>query len=306
MEDVQRRSQRARETREHLARTLEAICPDPWRTFTTRAHVLLGTTLATSECVHHVGQRLTTLGSDLSSPSAVWAPLTPASADAARTRLAGTVWQRSELATLAYRGFLALGRALARIGVSANALTYASLVFALVGCLAAARGYFVPAALAIVIGGACDALDGVVARSTNTTSRYGALLDSTIDRVSDTLPLLGIVVFHAHFPVLALLPGLALIGAIVIPYARARTEALGAKLPSLFMRRPERVVLLVACLMLGGWHAVPGSAALLLLVGTALLALLNLVGGIVVLRAARRALDGSGVATTVEPAFRGS
>jgi phosphatidylglycerophosphate synthase len=249
---------------------------------------------------------LTTLGTDLSSPNAVWTPLKPPPADPGLSRLAGTVWQRIELAVLAYRGFLAIGRGLARIGVSANALTYASLVFALAGCVGAASGYFIPAALAIVLGGACDALDGVVARSTNTTSRYGALLDSTIDRVSDTLPLLGIVVFHAHFPVLALLPGLALIGAVVIPYARARTEALGAKLPSLFMRRPERVILLVACLLFGGWHAAPGSAALLLLGGTGLLAILNLAGGVVVLRAARRALDGFSGGATTEPALRGS
>ena len=234
----------------------------------------------------------------------MWAPLKPPVVDPVRARLAGTVWQRSEVATWAYRGFLALGRGLARLGVSANALTYASLVFAFGGCLAAALGYFIPAALAIVVGGACDALDGVVARSTNTTSRYGALLDSTVDRVSDSLPLLGIVVFHAHFPVLALLPGLALIGAIVIPYARARAEALGAKLPSLFMRRPERVILLVICLLLGGVHAVPGSPALLLLAGTALLAGLNVTGGVIVLRAARRALDG-GMVAKAEPTLRG-
>jgi phosphatidylglycerophosphate synthase len=272
---------------------------------TIHQHLLPGTTLATSESVHHVGQRLTTLGTDLSSPSAVWTPLKPPPADPAAARLAGTVWQRSEVATLAYRGFFALGRGLGRVGVSANALTYASLVFAFCGCLLAARGYFVPAALAVVVGGICDALDGVVARSTNTTSRFGALLDSTIDRVSDTLPLLGIGVFYAHLPLFALLPGLALIGAIVIPYARARTEALGAKLPSLFMRRPERVVLLVGCLLLGGWHAAPGSAAPWLLLGTALLALLNVVGGVVVLRAARQALDGSANGAP-PPALRGS
>jgi hypothetical protein len=96
---------------------------------------------------------------------------------------------------------------------------------------------------------------------------------------------------------------LALIGAIVIPYARARAEALGAKLPSLFMRRPERVILLVVCLLLGGVHTAPGSPASLLLAGTALLAVLNLTGGVIVLRAARRALDGAVV--KAEPTLRG-
>lgn len=216
-----------------------------------------------------------------------------ASAEAAQTRLAGTIWQRSELAQLAYRAFFALGAALGRVGVTANALTYASLIFAASSCIAAARGYFVPAAIALVIGGLCDALDGVVARTTGSVSRYGALLDSTVDRVSDTLPLLGILVFHAHEPLFAFIPGLALIGAMVIPYARARTEALGGALPSLFMRRPERVVLLVLCLLFGGWHTELGSPALLLLIGTALLAVLNAIGGVLVLRAAERALGGA-------------
>jgi CDP-diacylglycerol--glycerol-3-phosphate 3-phosphatidyltransferase len=233
------------------------------------------------------------LGTDLSSPSAVWVPPRSAAAEAAQTRLAGTVWQRSELAQLAYRAFYSLGAALGRIGVTANALTYASLVFAATSCIAAARGYFAAAAFALIVGGLCDALDGVVARTTGTVSRYGAVLDSTVDRVSDTLPLLGILVFHAHEPLFAFIPGLALIGAVVIPYARARTEALGAALPSLFMRRPERVVLLVICLLFGGFHTQLGSPALLLLVGTALLAVLNAVGGVMVLRAAERALAGT-------------
>ncbi|MFZ5896627.1 MAG: CDP-alcohol phosphatidyltransferase family protein [Myxococcota bacterium] len=235
------------------------------------------------------------LGTDLSSPSAVWAPPQSAAAEAARARLSGTIWQRSDLALFAYRAFFSLGAALGRAGVSANALTYASLVFAATSCIAAARGYFAPAALALIVGGLCDALDGVVARTTGTVSRYGALLDSTVDRVSDTLPLLGILVFHAHEPLLAIIPGLALIGAMVIPYARARTEALGGTLPSLFMRRPERVVLLVVCLLLGGWHAPLGAPAALLLVGTTLLAVLNAIGGVLVLRAAERALEGAPV-----------
>ncbi|MGC4094141.1 MAG: CDP-alcohol phosphatidyltransferase family protein [Polyangiaceae bacterium] len=194
------------------------------------------------------------------------------------------------MARLAYRAFYSLGAFLGRLGVSANALTYTSLVFAATSCVAAARGYFVTAALALIVGGLCDALDGVVARTTGTVSKYGALLDSTVDRIADTLPLLGILVFHAHEPLLASFAGVALLGATVIPYARARAEALGASLPALFMRRPERVVILVVCLLLGGWHAPLGESAHLLLFGTAILAVLNTVGCVLVLRAAARAL----------------
>jgi CDP-diacylglycerol--glycerol-3-phosphate 3-phosphatidyltransferase len=205
-------------------------------------------------------------------------------------RLSGTLWEHNELAELVYTGFAGFGRWLARLGVSANGLTYASVVFALGSCVAAALGQLVLAAFAAAVGGACDALDGVVARSSGTVSRFGALLDSTVDRVSDALPLLGIMVFYAHTPLFVLAPGLALLGAIVISYARARAEALGVVLPSLFMRRPERVLLLIVGLFLGGVYRHSVLPAPLLLGVCTLLALFNAAGGVQVLRAARRAL----------------
>ena len=192
-----------------------------------------------------------------------------------------------------YRGFYGFGVWLGRVVVSANALTYTSLAFAAAACVGAGAGAFALAALAVVAGGVCDALDGIVARSTGTVSRYGALLDSTVDRVTDALPLLGVLVFYADAPTLAVVPGLALLGAVVIPYVRARTEALGASLPSLFMRRPERLVLLIVCLLLGELESAAQIAVPLLLLGTLILAVLNTFGGVLVLRAARVALDAS-------------
>jgi CDP-diacylglycerol--glycerol-3-phosphate 3-phosphatidyltransferase len=207
-----------------------------------------------------------------------------------RLRLTGTIWEHNPVAAGVYVAVAGLGLRLARMGVTANALTYASVVFAFASCVAICAGHLVVAAVVTVVAGACDALDGVVARGAGTVSRYGALLDSTLDRVSDALPLLGVLVFYAEWPQFALAPGLALLGAIVISYARARAESLGAVLPSLFMRRPERVVLLVIGLLLGGLYQHPALPAPLLLVAASLLALLNAAGGLQLLRAARRAL----------------
>jgi len=189
-----------------------------------------------------------------------------------------------------YRGAVGLGRGLARLGISANAITYVSLGFAVLSCVFAAMGAFALASLAVVLSGVCDALDGVIARSTNTVSRYGALLDSTIDRVTDALPLLGILIYFGGTPLLALIPGLAMLGSFVIPYARARAEALGIALPTLFMRRPERLVLLVAFLLLGALPVEAPIPAPLLLVGLLVLVILNTWGAVTVLRAARSAL----------------
>lgn len=252
----------------------------------------------------HVSTRVQTL-SDLTGPTPPWSPQgdrekklassperrsRPAQS-APQNRLARTVWERNQIATWAYRGFVALGTVLGKLGISANGLTYTSLLLGVVAFGFAARGQFWLAAFSVFAGGVLDALDGIVARTTGTVSRYGALLDSTVDRVTDALPLLGVLLFYGSSLPLSFITALALVGSIVIPYARARAEALGAKLPTLFMRRPERVVLLVACFLLGEVELGLGLPAPLLAFGVAVLAVLSAVGAISVLRAARNALN---------------
>lgn len=251
----------------------------------------------------HVTDHVQTL-TDLTGRTPPWTP--PGGREtksAPQNRLARTVWERNQIATWAYAGFVALGKLLAKLGVSANGLTYTSLLLGLVAFGFAAQGAFLLAALAVFSGGVLDALDGIVARQTGTTSRYGALLDSTVDRVTDALPLLGVLLFYgAGSPVLSLVTVVALVGSIVIPYARARAEALGAKLPTLFMRRPERIVLLVASFLLGEVELGIGVAAPLLALGVLVLAVLSSVGAISVLRAARRSLgSGDGSELPVRP-----
>jgi CDP-diacylglycerol---glycerol-3-phosphate 3-phosphatidyltransferase len=209
----------------------------------------------------------------------------------AQERLRGTVWERVVLAHLLYRGLMAFGRALGRAGVSADALTYGSLVGAGAAAIAAASGEVGWAAVLVLASGALDVLDGVVARATGTVSRFGALLDSTVDRLADGLPLLGVMIFYGKDTLLAVIPAVALLGGFSVSYVRARAEALGAVLPPLFMRRAERVLLVAVSLLLG-LVSVPaaGSRAPLMLAGLAILAALNLVAVVAALRSARLAL----------------
>jgi phosphatidylinositol phosphate synthase len=231
-----------------------------------------------------------TLGTDVSRPPALWAPPSESKSQAPSARLSQTVWERSLVAGLLYRGMFGLGRWLGRIGVTANVLTYLSLVVAAIGGGLAALGIFGWAALMIILGGVCDALDGIVARTTGTVTRYGALLDSSIDRVTDALPLVGILVFYGAEPELAPIPAVALLAAIVIPYVRARAESLGVDMPPLYWRRPERLVATVVCLLLGTVPLELGVPAPLLLGGVVLLSILNVVAALSALSAARRAL----------------
>jgi CDP-diacylglycerol--glycerol-3-phosphate 3-phosphatidyltransferase len=211
-------------------------------------------------------------------------------ADYVDERLRGTVWENSESAHLAYRACLAFGRGLGHVGISANMLTVGSLLLAGVAAVAVAFGHFVLGAAIVLASGAFDILDGVVARATGRATKFGALLDSTVDRLADGLPLLGLAVVYAEYGPFAAIPVAAMLGAFCISYVRARAESLGASLPPLFMRRAERVLLLTLSLLLSAVPVVAPVRAPLLLAGLCLMAVLNLAATAWALRAAYVAL----------------
>ncbi|HVJ16290.1 MAG TPA: CDP-alcohol phosphatidyltransferase family protein [Polyangiaceae bacterium] len=209
----------------------------------------------------------------------------------AKVRLRGTVWERVDLAHGAYSALTSVGGVIGRTGISPNAITWLSLLIAAVSGVAVLLGSFALGALLLVASGLCDALDGAVARATGRVSPFGALLDSTIDRLADALPLIGMMVFFASRPGLALIPAVAMLGAFVVPYVRARAEGLGVTLPPLFMRRPERLVLLVLSLLLGTLPITGPVPQILMLVGVGLMAVLSFYGAVSALRAAQVALE---------------
>jgi CDP-diacylglycerol--glycerol-3-phosphate 3-phosphatidyltransferase len=213
------------------------------------------------------------------------------SVDYAARRLRDTVWS-SRAGEFVYRLLTRLGTNLSRLGVSADAITWLSIVLAGAAALSIGFGQFVPGAVLVALSGSCDAIDGAVARASGTSTRYGALLDSTMDRVADGLPLLGIMAFYAGSP-LVLVPACAMMTAFLVSYVRARTESLGAALPPLFMRRAERLVALLVALLVAPLEVMGAPMeAPLLLVGVTVLGATSGLGGIWALRTARQALAG--------------
>jgi CDP-diacylglycerol---glycerol-3-phosphate 3-phosphatidyltransferase len=206
--------------------------------------------------------------------------------DEVSKKLRGGVWERSELARGTYAAVLGLGRWLSARGITPNSLTYAALSLALASGVAAAFGHYLLAAGCLIVSGAFDLLDGVVARAAHLSSRFGALLDSTVDRLADALPLLGLVVACAQNP---LAPGIlvvAMISGFAVSYVRARAEGLGISLPPLFMRRAERLVLLLLALVVGSITApgFPSEVAMLSIIGV--MGLLSVVAAVWALRSA--------------------
>lgn len=103
----------------------------------------------------------------------------------------------------------------------------------------------------ILVGGAFDLLDGILARVNGRVTRFGALFDSTLDRIADGFIFLGIAwhFFIIHDTEAFLITLLCMIASYLISYVRARAEGLGVSCDVGIIERPERVVLLaLGCL----------------------------------------------------------
>jgi len=134
--------------------------------------------------------------------------------------------------------------ALVRWSIPASALTSLSLLLSCMAALQVATGHFGIGGWLYLLGGACDFLDGRVARGSGSSSKAGAALDSIVDRYVESILLLGLMWHYRHGWVL-IAASLALVGSLLVPYVRARGEGLGVSFPNVgLMQRPERVAIL--------------------------------------------------------------
>ncbi len=144
------------------------------------------------------------------------------------------------------RRLLPLCRVLAGFGVRPNQITLAGTLVCLLGAVLVAGDRLVLGGLVWLAGSALDMVDGALARSQDQVSRGGAFLDSTLDRISEGVLFIAIAYhFAAQGAALeAALTVVALLGALLVSYTRARAEALGAECKVGIITRAERVVLL--------------------------------------------------------------
>lgn len=133
-----------------------------------------------------------------------------------------------------------------KIPLNPNALTITGFIITVVAAFVIPHNIRL-GGLLILLGGLFDALDGVVARVQNKTTRFGAFLDSVLDRYSDAFLFLSIAWYLAgkgdHNG--AFLSLGTLVGAFLISYARARAEGLGESCHTGIMERPERLAFLI-------------------------------------------------------------
>jgi CDP-diacylglycerol--glycerol-3-phosphate 3-phosphatidyltransferase len=154
---------------------------------------------------------------------------------------------------LGFRGAVQpLALALARAGVQANWLTYLGFILNVGVAVLVAQGWLGVGGLVFLIVNALDFLDGAVARAAGTAGAFGAFLDSVLDRYSEAVVFIGLIVWYsrADDPFAVAVTALALAGSFMVSYCRARAEGLGLDCEVGLLQRPERIVVLGLGLML--------------------------------------------------------
>ncbi len=156
-------------------------------------------------------------------------------------------------------------RPLAGLGITPNTLTVLGLLLSILTAFIIAQGWLLAGGLLVLFAGIFDMLDGAMARARNAASTFGAFFDSTLDRYSESIILFGLLCyalrepglqdrfwpFGYEQPWLIALIYIAVVGSLMVSYAKARAEGLGLECKTGLLARPERVVILAIGLLTG-------------------------------------------------------
>lgn len=156
---------------------------------------------------------------------------------------------------------------LARSRLKPNTLTWLALATSVIAAGTIVTSHLLISGVLVLLAGLLDILDGTLARLTNQTTRFGALLDSTFDRISEAVVLLGLLVLYAREGggVEVVLVFLAMVSSFITSYIRARAEGLGIDCPVGLFTRTERVIILALGLFWGQFYKFSILIALLVL-----------------------------------------
>src|SRR5947207_3567951 len=154
----------------------------------------------------------------------------------------------------------AMVRWLAHGHISPNILTIIGVAINVGSGLLFGYGRFFWAGIVLIVANLFDMLDGQVARLSGRVTSFGGFLDSSLDRLSDMVVFVGLMIFYArdtefHSTLNVFLAGAGLMGSVMVSYASARAESLISKCDVGFLKRPERVVLFI----IGALSTHPGS-----------------------------------------------
>lgn len=157
--------------------------------------------------------------------------------------------------------------AIARTGITPNGITAIGFIVNAAAAVLAARGMLLAAGIVMLAGSGLDLVDGALARATGRATRFGAVFDAVLDRYSEAVVLLGLLVYELDRDrnVQVTLLFAALTGSVLVSYVRARAETMGMRPREGLFTRPERVVLTALAMIIGHWWSGAITGALWIL-----------------------------------------
>ena len=146
-------------------------------------------------------------------------------------------------------------RWLALSRIHPDMLTFIGLVINGVAAALQASGRFLPAGVVMIAAGLFDMVDGRVARETQQVTLFGGFFDSVVDRYSDLVLLMGLLVYYASINrfFYIVLTAVVMTASVMVSYTRARAECSIPKCKVGFMERPERIVLVILGALFNHW-----------------------------------------------------
>ncbi|CAA9318423.1 MAG: Phosphatidylinositol phosphate synthase @ Archaetidylinositol phosphate synthase [uncultured Gemmatimonadetes bacterium] len=151
--------------------------------------------------------------------------------------------------------------ALGRMGVNPNVVTTLGFLVTVSAGLSFFLGNIRTGGALVLLGGVLDMVDGAIARAANLSTKFGSFYDSTLDRASEVVVLIGVMSLYLGTgrnigePWMVYLVVLALSGSLMVSYTRARAEGLGIDCKVGLMQRAERIILLGgSTLLFGSWR----------------------------------------------------
>jgi CDP-diacylglycerol--glycerol-3-phosphate 3-phosphatidyltransferase len=150
----------------------------------------------------------------------------------------------------------AIIRFLSRTGITPNTITVFGFLVTLGAAALILTGNQFAAGFVVLAAGFFDMLDGSLARTTNRVTKFGGILDSTLDRLSEAALMVSIlVVFGTNGSIPGIwITSIALVSSMMVSYIRSRAESAGIDCEVGIFTRPERIIILTIGLLLSGFN----------------------------------------------------
>jgi len=151
------------------------------------------------------------------------------------------------------RGILnPISRFLGQIGVSPDSITGIGFLLTAVVAFFLTQGYIQLAGILLIVAAVFDAIDGSLARMLDRVTRFGAFLDSTVDRFSEAILFLGLLIYFygQDSSTEVILTYVTIVGSLMVSYTRARAEGVGISIKGGLLTRVERTLVLIIGLLL--------------------------------------------------------